>query len=116
MPENRQVVSREGARSLVDCLIVGAGFGGLGAAVGLLGSGANVVLCEALRYPGGCASSFTRGGQRYESGATLFSGFGPGQLFERWIHELELGVEFEALDPLVELRAPGLVLPVWRDR
>ncbi|MGE0325487.1 MAG: phytoene desaturase family protein [Polyangiaceae bacterium] len=116
MPQNRQEVSRERAPSFVDCLIIGAGFGGLGAAVGLLGSGANVVLCEALRYPGGCASSFTRGGQRYESGATLFSGFGPGQLFERWNQELELGVRFEALDPLIELRAPGLVLPVCRER
>ncbi|MCB9608041.1 MAG: NAD(P)-binding protein [Polyangiaceae bacterium] len=108
--------SRQNAQGVVDCLIIGAGFGGLGAAVGLLGSGASVVLCEALRYPGGCASSFTRGGQRYESGATLFSGFGPGQLFDDWSRQLELGVEFQALDPLIELRTPELVLPVWRDR
>ncbi|MCA9630940.1 MAG: NAD(P)/FAD-dependent oxidoreductase [Myxococcales bacterium] len=113
---SRRAQSPEGAPHQVDCLIIGAGFGGLGAAVGLLGRAERVVLCEAVRYPGGCASSFERGGQRYESGATLFSGLGAGQLFERWRRELQLDVVFEALDPVIELRGPGLVLPVWRSR
>ncbi|GAC1394251.1 MAG: NAD(P)/FAD-dependent oxidoreductase [Polyangiales bacterium] len=93
-------------------IVIGAGFGGLAAALELAHSGAHVALFEALKYPGGCASTFTRGGARFESGATLFSGFGEGQLFHRWIAERRLPVRFVPLDPVVELRAPGLTLAI----
>jgi len=99
-------------RERADVVVVGAGFGGLGAALALAERGARVVVCEALRYPGGCASTFTRGGRRYEAGATLFAGFDEGQLFARWIARHRLPVETRALDPVVTLRAPGLALPV----
>jgi phytoene dehydrogenase-like protein len=62
----------------VDVLVVGAGFGGLGAAMGLVDRGASVMVCERLDYAGGCAGTFTRGGCHYDAGATLSSGFGPG--------------------------------------
>lgn len=97
---------------IYDCAIVGAGFGGLGAALTLAEQGARVVLCESLKYPGGCASTFTRGGWRFESGATLFSGFDDGQLFARWIDRHRLPVETRLPDPLVELRTPQFTLPV----
>lgn len=97
---------------MFDAAVIGAGFGGLGAALTLAQAGARVLLVEALAYPGGCASTFERHGARFEAGATLFSGFGPGQLFERWNRELSLGVGFEVLDPVIELRAPGLSLAV----
>jgi len=103
-------------RDPYDALIIGAGFGGLGAALALAERGARVVLCEALRYPGGCASTFERGGRRFEAGATLFSGLAPGQLFGQWIARHGLPVEVDWLDPVVELRTPGMRLPVGRDR
>ena len=55
---------------MLDALVIGAGFGGLGAALRLAEGGARVALCETLKYPGGCASTFERGGHRYgaESG------------------------------------------------
>ena len=95
-----------------DVLVIGAGFGGLGAALTLAERGARVALRETLRYPGGCASTFTRGPWRFESGATLFSGFDPGQLFDRWIRAHRLDVTTRVLDPMVELRAEGLRLEV----
>jgi phytoene dehydrogenase-like protein len=95
-----------------DVAVIGAGFGGLGAALTLAEAGARVTLCESLRYPGGCASTFTRGGRRYESGATLFSGFDPGQLFARWIERHAMDVRTEVLDPVISLRAPGFSLDV----
>jgi phytoene dehydrogenase-like protein len=100
----------------LDVLVVGAGFGGLGAALALAERGAHVALAETLAYPGGCASTFTRRGVRYESGATLFSGFGEGQLFAEWIDRYDLDVPVTPLDPMVELRAPGVTLPVAADR
>lgn len=99
-----------------DAVVVGAGFGGLGAALELAHRGARVALCETLTYPGGCASTFRRDGYAFESGATLFSGLGEGQLFDRWVQQHGLEVQVDWLDPLVELRTPGLRLSVHRDR
>ena len=99
-----------------DAVVVGAGFGGLGAALTLAERGARVLVCEALSYPGGCASTFRRGGCRFESGATLFSGLARDQLFARWIERYGLDVDVDWIDPLVELRAPELRLPIARRR
>jgi phytoene dehydrogenase-like protein len=99
-----------------DVLVIGAGFGGLGSALTLAEQGARVCICEALRYPGGCASTFARGGSRFDAGATLLSGLGPGQLLGGWLARHAPEVELEWMDPLVELRAPGLSLAVSRDR
>lgn len=100
----------------VDVVVVGAGFGGLGAALGLAERGVRVVLCEALTYPGGCASTFRKEGHRFEAGATLFSGLDDHQLFGRWRRTHGLDVTFERLDPVVELRTAEGILPVDADR
>jgi phytoene dehydrogenase-like protein len=102
--------------SFHDAVVIGAGFGGLGAALSLAERGARVVLVESLAYPGGCASTFRRGGYRFEAGATLFSGLAPGQLFGDWIARHALDVTVDWIDPLVELRTPDLTLVVGRDR
>lgn len=102
--------------SLFDVAVVGAGFGGLATALTLASGGARVVLFESLKYAGGCASTFSRGGARYESGATLFSGFGEGQLFHRWMSEHQLAIRFYVHEPLVELRAGETLLRIGSDR
>lgn len=99
-----------------DVLVIGAGFGGLAAALSLAERGARVCLCESLRYPGGCASTFSKDGARFDAGATLVSGLGPDQLFGRWLARYAPEARLEWMDPLVELRAPGLALPIPRDR
>ncbi len=103
-------------RLTADVAVIGAGFGGLGAALSLAEAGARVVVCEALAYPGGCASTFRRKGYRFEAGATLFSGFGPGQLFSHWIQAHRMPVSIDCIDPLVELRTPSWRLAVPRSR
>lgn len=104
------------AVDVFDAVVVGAGFGGLGAAVGLASDGARVHLAETLAYPGGCASTFARGGYRFDAGATLVSGLGAGQLFGRWGAASPEPFAVDWLDPLVELRAPGLSLPTGARR
>lgn len=96
--------------------VIGAGFGGLGAALALAERGFRPVVFEALKYPGGCASTFKRGQYRFEAGATLFSGLGEGQLFARWVDKYALDVTFAWPDPVVDLRSPGMRLPLHRDR
>jgi len=99
-----------------DAIVIGTGFGGLGAAMGLVESGAKIALLEALNYPGGCASTFTRRGYAFEAGATLFSGFGEGQLMRRWIDTYGLPVDVDWLDPLIELRTPDWKLDISSNR
>jgi phytoene dehydrogenase-like protein len=100
----------------IDVLVVGAGFGGLGAALRAAELGARVVVLEAQAYPGGCASTFEHGGSHFESGATLFSGLAPNQLFGRWIERHRLDVQIDWIDPIVDYRSPRLELSVGLDR
>ena len=101
---------------VVDTLVIGAGFAGLGAALHLAEHGGSVALCETLNYPGGCAGTFEKGGHAFEAGATLFSGFHDEGLFSRWIERHRLPVRFELLDPIVELRTGDGHLLVSPDR
>ena len=87
-----------------DAFVVGAGFGGLGAALRLSEGGARVALVETLNYPGGCAGTFMRSGYRFEAGATLSSGLSPDQLFGKWNQKYDLGIVASALDPVIDMR------------
>jgi phytoene dehydrogenase-like protein len=104
------------ASGTFDVLVIGAGFGGLGAALSLAERGARLCVCESLRYPGGCASTFQRAGFRFDAGATLLSGLGPGQLFGSWLERYAPETQVDWMDPLVELRSDGFRLVVGRDR
>ncbi len=97
---------------MIDVLVIGAGFGGLSAALSLAERGARVTVCEALKYPGGCASTFKRRGCLFEAGATLFSGLAEHQLFGKWIRSYSLPIELDWLDPVVEMRMPAFSLDV----
>lgn len=97
-------------------MVVGAGFGGLGAALSLAERGLSVALFEALTYPGGCAATFSRGGARFEAGATLSSGLGAQGVFHRWIERYQLPIRVTWPDPAMTLRAPDLTLPLDADR
>ena len=90
----------------MDAIIIGSGFGGLGAALTLAQAGLDVLVLETLNYPGGCAGTFVRDGAHFDAGATVAAGLGPGQLFRRWIDTLELQVTGVPLDPAVQLRTP----------
>ncbi len=99
-----------------DVAVVGAGFGGMGAALACAETGLRVVIFEALNYPGGCAATFARDGYRFEAGATLFSGLGADQLFGRWITRHGLPVTVDWIDPVVTFRTEDLELEIGRDR
>jgi C-3',4' desaturase CrtD len=56
-------------------VVIGAGIGGLTTAALLAHAGYGVTVLEAQTYPGGCASTFTNQGYRFDSGATVAGGF-----------------------------------------
>jgi C-3',4' desaturase CrtD len=58
-------------------IVIGAGVGGLTTAALLAKDGFDVTVLEAQTYPGGCASTYTHKGFRFESGATVVGGFQP---------------------------------------
>jgi phytoene dehydrogenase-like protein len=87
-------------------------------------AGASVVLCEALNYLGGCASSFEKvvptgalaGARiRYETGATLFCGLAPQQHFARMAEEEGSDVKFALLDDVLHFRSPHTDIVVPHD-
>ena len=101
---------------MYDAVVIGSGFGGMAAGLHLAESGARVHLLEAVNYPGGCASTFERKGYRFEAGATLFSGFAEGQLFDSWINRHNLAVQFEAITPLIQFKSGDTLLLIQNDR
>jgi phytoene dehydrogenase-like protein len=88
-----------------DFAVVGAGFGGIGCALELTRRGRCVTLIEALTYPGGCASTFRRGGHAFESGATLIAGLEQDQWFGRTLNELGITLPLQRLDPVLHFRS-----------
>ncbi len=102
--------------SPVDVAVIGSGFGGMGAALSLAEQGLRVCLLETLNYPGGCASTFTKNGYRFDAGATLSSGFAPEQLFGRWMQRYSIPLELEWIDPIVRFRSQDLCLDIPANR
>jgi phytoene dehydrogenase-like protein len=82
---------------LYECVVVGAGNGGLGAAAQLAKKGARVLLLEQHNLPGGFASSFVRGRFEFETSLHQFCdvGFPASKGGVRDFLEGELGIELD---------------------
>lgn len=85
---------------LFETIVIGTGLGSLSYAALAANKGKKVLVFEKAAEPGGCASSYTKNGIRYEAGATTLVGTESGLP----IHELmkELGISLGNL-PLVIL-------------
>jgi len=87
-------VRRQQLKKGYDCIVIGAGNGGLGAAAQLAARGAKVLLLEQHHAPGGFATSFVRGRFEFEAALHAFADIGPpgSQGTVRQVLEDELGV------------------------
>ena len=87
-------------------LVIGAGIGGLTTAALLCRAGFEVTVLEAQAYPGGCAGTFFYQGFRFDAGATLAGGFGPGGPHTRLAAELGLTWPIRPADPAWTVHLP----------
>ncbi len=96
-----------------DSVVIGAGNGGLTAALGLARAGVKTLLLERHNVPGGCATSFVRGRFEFEVALHQLSGMGtesfPGPL-------RDMLTRLEIIDRLEFVQMPNLYRLVIPDR
>ena len=83
-----------------DVLVIGAGFGGIAAALRMRARGYSVTLVDRLQAIGGRAQVFERGGFRHDAGPTVITApFLFDELFELFGESREDHLDFSPLDP-----------------
>ncbi len=88
-------------------IVIGAGIGGLTAAALLAQAGYRVIVLEAQTYPGGCASTFSHKGYRFDSGATVVGGLQDGGPHDLIANQLALKWPVKRYDPAWVTHLPG---------
>lgn len=93
----------------VDAVVIGAGLGGLAAAVDLATQGRDVLVLEHHAMPGGYAQGFQRGPFRFDVSLHALNGLAPGGGGDGLLRRLGVfdRLVFERLDPLYVARFPG---------
>lgn len=90
-----------------EVVVVGGGFGGLTAAALLAARGVNVCLLEKESQAGGCAAPLQKFGYTFESTASLYAGWLPGEIHERVFAELPVKApEVHPVSPAYVVRLP----------
>ena len=88
-----------------DAIVIGAGLGGLAAAMRLGAKGYRVTVIDRLDMPGGRGSSITQGGHRFDLGPTIVTvPQGLRQLWSDCGRDFDQDVDLRALDPFYEIR------------
>jgi len=83
-----------------EILVIGAGFGGIAAALQMRAKGYSVTLVDRLQTIGGRAQVFERGGFRHDAGPTVITApFLFDELFELFGERREDYLDFRPLDP-----------------
>lgn len=98
-----------------EVVIIGAGIGGLTAAALLAKSGYAVTVLEAQTYAGGCASTWTHQGFRFESGATVAGGFQPNGPHDVAAKLLDLTWPVHQHDPAWVVHLPDRAAALTQD-
>jgi phytoene desaturase len=88
-------------------IVIGAGLGGLAAAMRLGAKGYDVTVVDRLDMPGGRGSSITQNGHRFDLGPTIVTvPQGLRELFALCGQDFDRMVDLRPLDPFYEIRWP----------
>ncbi|MEN3034362.1 MAG: NAD(P)/FAD-dependent oxidoreductase [Aquificaceae bacterium] len=97
---------------MFDYAVVGAGVGGVLSSALLSHMGKQVALFEAQGYLGGCASTFSKGGYSYNTGATTFVGAEP--IF-KIANALDIDLPIKPIDLSMTIYIGNFKIPRWKD-
>ncbi len=84
-----------------DYAVVGSGMGGSSIAAYLSAKGFDVALFEKESYLGGCSSTFTHAGYRYNTGATTFAGYQERHVVKKMFTTLKFRPKLIQSDPSI---------------
>lgn len=101
--------------SSTNVIVIGSGIGGLTTAALLADQGFQVTVLEAQTYPGGCASTWTHQGYRFESGATVVGGLQPDGPHNIIAKRLGLNWPVQQHDPAWVVHLPGQTIGLTQD-
>ena len=94
---------------MIDVAVIGAGLGGLAAAVHCARAGLRVEVFERSSVPGGFARTWTRGPYTFEGSLHALDAVGPGEPNRRVLDDLGIGDALDLVEP-AEVRVEQ-----WRD-
>lgn len=93
-------------------IIIGAGIGGLFSGCHLAKQGKRVLIIESHDKPGGCISSIKRMDAIFDVGAHLIGSCGSNGIFNRYLRELDVNVNFIQLNPTDRFHFPNRTIDV----
>jgi len=99
-----------------DVIVIGSGIGGLTSASLLQKRGLRVLLLERNPTAGGLCNMISKNGYRFDTGTSLFWGFGDGEVFHWLFHEFNIQNILSETESLIRKIEPGLqiILPNHR--
>ncbi len=103
--EHESLTARPAPIPGAEAIVIGAGMGGLSAAMRLGAKGYRVTVVDRLDVPGGRGSSITQGGHRFDLGPTIVTV--PQGLRQLWAdcgRDFDADVDLRALDAFYEIR------------
>lgn len=96
-----------------DVAVVGAGMGGLATACLLAKAGRSVILVDRAPVAGGVCQSLAIDGLRFDIGATLLPGFGPGGPLATLCQRLGISLSTKECDPAFQVALPQHRISLW---
>ncbi len=98
-----------------DVVVIGAGIGGLTCGAYLAKKGKKVKVFEQHYVPGGCCTSFSRKGFKFDAGVLHLTGGKESGAFQRVLSALEIENEFEFKEQFQRFIFPSLTIDSSRD-
>lgn len=113
---NAHCTATAARQKVLDYAVVGGGIGGCCSAALLTHQGKNVHLFEKEPYLGGCSSTFTHKGYRYNSGATTFAMAEKGGVVDAILQPLKLTLPIKLSNPSITILQKGQSILRYQER
>lgn len=100
---------------MIEYAIVGSGIGGSSIASYLNSQGKEVILFEKESYLGGCSSTFTHAGYKYNTGATTLAGYEENFIIKEVFDSIGFTPQVIETDPTIVIIQNKKITPRYKD-